>query len=184
MNRFSTRALVVLMAIGTLTTGCANSEASSAPTSQGEPSPSTRPASNAAVDTSVVTDDAGTTDSTTTSVTATTTASVPRPEPLVADIALVELIAPDPVVTDVAPEFAWAPVAGAVNYRLVVLGTAEPVWAWEGGATSIRLGGLTADAGPAFPVPELVTGSTWSVAALDGDGNVIAVSDRRAVSRP
>jgi len=184
MNRFVKLTIVALVAVGTFATGCANSADSSVPTSQDEPSPSTRTTSNDDVDTSAVTDAAGATETTsTTSVTTATSASVPRPEPLVADVALVELVAPDLVVTDVAPEFVWAPVPGAVSYRLVVLGATEPVWAWEGGATSIRLGGLTADAGSAFPAPEIGAVTTWSVAALDGEGNVVAVSERRTISR-
>jgi len=114
-----------------------------------------------------------------TSTSAVTTSST-EPIPILDDIALIQLTGPD-TVGDVAPEFSWTPVVGATSYRLVVLTNGEPSWAWQGETTSTRLGGLTADAGPAFPAPELTDGSTWSVVALDADGGVLAASELRTM---
>jgi len=80
------------------------------------------------------------------------------------------------------PAFGWAPVAGASSYLLVVQGAdGNALWAWEGGETRVMLGGVEGRSlGEAGPVLE--PGSAWSVAALDAERHVIAVSVLRPVS--
>lgn len=131
-------------------------------------------------------DPAGHVDGSTSSPETTSTSSpssVDDLEPLLDGIAMIELIGPPTTVSDVAPLFEWTEVAGAISYRLVVLGPAGPTWAWQGTETSIRLGGLGDDAGDGFPTPLLADGSTWSVVALDADGSVMAISDARPIHR-
>lgn len=77
------------------------------------------------------------------------------------------------------PTFEWEPVEGAAAYSLVVLDAeGQPVWAWEGPAPSAGF-----PTGPREPRARCSTpGSTWSVAALDGDGHVVAASELRPAS--
>lgn len=96
--------------------------------------------------------------------------------------ATVELTAPPEEGAGEMPTFEWEPVEGSAAYRLVVLDAeGQPVWAWEGPDTTVALGGV-----PERPEgaegPVLTAGSTWSVAALDGEGHVVAVSQVRSAS--
>lgn len=97
-------------------------------------------------------------------------------------LAAVELLGPSTEGASEVPTFEWSPVEGAAAYRLVVVGPdGGAVWAWEGDATSVALGGV-----PDRPVgaegPVLSPGSSWSVSALDTEGHVMAVSVLRPVS--
>ena len=97
-------------------------------------------------------------------------------------LAAVELLGPSTEGVGEVPTFEWSPVEGAAAYRLVVVDAdGGAVWAWEGAATSVALGGV-----PNRPVgaegPVLSPGSSWSVSALDAEGHVIAVSVLRPVS--
>jgi hypothetical protein len=94
----------------------------------------------------------------------------------------VELVAPPEEGAGETPTFEWEPVEGAAAYRLVVLDAeGQPVWAWEGPDTTVALGGVPdRPEGAEGPVPP--PGSTWSVAALGGDGHVLAVSPVRSAS--
>jgi hypothetical protein len=103
--------------------------------------------------------------------------TIPRPAAL-ADLPLVQLVAPDEVEAGRAPTFEWSPVGAADAYRLSVLGPDGPMWAWQGEATSIRYGGVPDGTNG----PSLVPGSWWSVAALAADGSVVALSELRTVS--
>jgi len=104
-----------------------------------------------------------------------------RPD-VFADYPHVALIGPPQTGAGVGPTFEWAPVDGAVSYRLSVLGPDGPIWLWEGADTSVALA-LRPDPRPASaPALEIVAGSSWSVAALDGAGNLIAISGSRPVS--
>jgi hypothetical protein len=79
--------------------------------------------------------------------------------------------------------FEWQPVEGAVTYRLWVLNAeGEPIWAWEGEDTSVRLGGLEEERPEGHPGPVITPGSTWTVSALDADGHALALSPRRPVT--
>jgi len=81
------------------------------------------------------------------------------------------------------PTFAWTAVSGAASYRLVVLDPeGGPIWSWQGTETSVNLGGLPSErpVGEAGPVIE--AGSSWTVAALDVAGHVMAVSVARPIS--
>jgi hypothetical protein len=69
-------------------------------------------------------------------------------------------------------------VDGAASYRLSVLGPDAPRWGWLGTDTTVRYGGVP----EGTDGPSLVAGSWWSVAALAGDGSIIAISDLRSVS--
>ena len=119
----------------------------------------------------VATDASGATDTT-----------VTIPEPLAPELPLVRLLAPLATTTELAPEFSWEPVAGAVTYRLAVLGADGPVWSWEGPATSVRLGGFTEDRPAGFPGPVIDGSTTWSVVALGADGAIVATSDLRPLA--
>ncbi len=96
--------------------------------------------------------------------------------------AAVELTAPPEEGAGETPTFEWEPVDGATAYRLVVLDAeGRAVWAWEGPATSVALGGVP-DRPEGGEGPVLTPSSTWSVAALDADGHVVAASPVRSAS--
>lgn len=96
--------------------------------------------------------------------------------------ATVELKAPPEEGAGEVPTFEWEPVDGAVAYRMVVLDAGgQAVWAWEGPDTSVSLGGVP-DRPEGAEGPVLTPGSTWSVAALDERGHVVAASPARPAS--
>ncbi len=101
----------------------------------------------------------------------------PRPAAL-AELPLVELLAPGATNAGRAPTFRWGAVPDAATYRLSILGADGPRWSWQGNATEIRYGGVP----EGVDGPSLVAGSWWSVAAIGGDGSVLALSELRAVS--
>ena len=103
--------------------------------------------------------------------------TLPRPA-IFADLATVELVAPGRANAGAAPTFEWKSVSGAAAYRLFVLASDGPTWAWTGNGTSIRYGGVE----EGVPGPALMAGSWWSVAALGSNDDVIAMSELRAVS--
>ncbi len=106
-------------------------------------------------------------------------------EPLGGDAApgeAVQLVAPEEQGAGETPTFEWEPVEGASTYRLVVLNAeGQATWAWEGAETSVPLGGV-ADRPEGSEGPVLTPGSSWSVAALDAEGHVLAASELRPVS--
>lgn len=73
------------------------------------------------------------------------------------------------------PRFEWTEVDGAAKYRLVVLGSDGPIWAWEGGDTAVNLGGLTGDRPELMPGPVIEAGTSWSVVAFDASGGVLDI---------
>ena len=96
--------------------------------------------------------------------------------------ATVVLVAPPEEGAGETPTFEWEPVEGAAAYRLVVLDAeGQPAWAWEGPDTIVALGGVP-DRPEGAEGPVLTPGSTWSVAALDGDGHIVAASSVRPAS--
>jgi hypothetical protein len=100
---------------------------------------------------------------------------------LFADLPEVTLLTPGAEDAGLVPEFSWEAVDGAASYRLSVLGPDRPLWAWSGTGTTVSLG-LREGPSEAVPGLELPPGSWWSVAALDDDGQVVAVSALRSVS--
>lgn len=104
-------------------------------------------------------------------------------EPL--EIGLAPLLLTAPAVTDAGerPAFAWEPIADAVSYALAVLtDIGEPLWAWQGQATTVVLGGWSEVPPPEAPGPLLPRASRWFVVALDADGQAIANSVLRPVA--
>ena len=98
-------------------------------------------------------------------------------------VATVELLEPPESGAGEVPTFRWTAVPDAATYRLFVLDAdGTPIWAWEGTATEVNLGGLDGDRPEGEAGPVISPGSSWTVAALDPDGHVIAVSPRRTVS--
>ena len=99
-----------------------------------------------------------------------------------AEFPLVTLLGPAQTNAGVGPTFEWTPVDGATSYRLSVVGPDGPIWVWEGTETTVALA-LRPDPRPASaPALEIVAGSSWSVAALDAAGDLIAISGNRPVS--
>lgn len=95
----------------------------------------------------------------------------------------VALVSPDMTGAGDVPTFVWEPVEAAKAYRLFVVdGDGVPIWSWEGRTTSVALGGLSVERPEGDSGPVLAPGSTWSVAALDGDRQTLAVSRVRPVS--
>jgi hypothetical protein len=101
----------------------------------------------------------------------------PRPAAL-ADLPLVELLRPATTGAGSAPVFEWRPVGGASDYRLSVRGPGFRHWAWAGPETSVRYGGVAEGQSG----PTIIPGSMWSVAALGGDGSLLALSELRPVT--
>jgi hypothetical protein len=100
-----------------------------------------------------------------------------RPAAL-SSLPLVELVGPASTGAGPAPLFEWRPIDGASKYRLSVRGPDLRSWAWAGATTSVRYGGVTeGQAGPT-----IIPGTFWSVAALGGDGSLLALSELRPVS--
>jgi hypothetical protein len=91
-------------------------------------------------------------------------------------IASVSLLTP-PSGSGVRPQLAWTPVAGATTYRVTVFAQdGRPYWSWEGGDSSVFLGGGADPLPDDAPGPRLVEGMTWVVFAADADGMPIAAS--------
>ena len=97
---------------------------------------------------------------------------------MLSHLPLVDLVGPAALGAGDVPMFEWKNVAGAAAYRLSVLGPTGPRWGWQGTATTVRYGGVV----EGQQGPTLVAGSFWSVAAVDGDGRMVALSELRAVS--
>lgn len=94
----------------------------------------------------------------------------------------VALLAPPEEGAGEVPVFKWEAVPAAATYRLAVLDEGgDVVWAWEGVATSVALGGVAdrpeGEAGPVLAGP-----GSWSVVAVDQEGRVVAVSAIRSVA--
>jgi len=104
-------------------------------------------------------------------------------EPIELGLAPVALVGPAVSGAGDRPEFSWEPVAGAVTYSLAVITVAdEPLWAWEGGATAVILGGWPVAPISAAPGPLLVDDAKWFVVAFDAQGVPIANSVMRPVA--
>jgi hypothetical protein len=65
------------------------------------------------------------------------------------------------------PELRWEPIDDAVLYSIVVYDPAgEPFWGWQGSETSVTVG-------EGAPDPLVDRESTWSLIALDADGESV-----------
>lgn len=74
------------------------------------------------------------------------------------------------------PTLSWQPVDGADSYWLVVHDAdRRPYWSWTGSVTTVRFGG--GDRAETNQTAALHDTMTWSVIALDAEGNPIALSD-------
>jgi hypothetical protein len=91
-----------------------------------------------------------------------------------------------PLVAEVGsvPTFEWTPIDGAAVYRLAVVGSAGPIWAWEGSATSVNLGGLKGDRPKEMPGPVVLAGTSSSVVALGDSGEVLEIIGPIEISPP
>lgn len=79
------------------------------------------------------------------------------------------------------PTLSWQPIEGAASYWLVLRDADDrPFWAWTGTGTTIRVGG--GDSPDTNQTAALHEEMTWSVAAFDGEGNLVALSDPASVA--
>lgn len=103
-----------------------------------------------------------------------TTISTEAGEADASPIVVFDVIETDPSEPGPHPELAWAEVAGAATYDLIVLDAAgETYWAWSGTESSVHLGGVESpDAVGAWVFEPL----TWIVTARDAEGEPLAMS--------
>jgi hypothetical protein len=74
-------------------------------------------------------------------------------------------------------------VEGAQRYLLIVRDADNATyWSWTGAATSVYLGGASAQPAEDAAGPRLEAGMAWAVFALDAEGEVIASSELRPIS--
>ncbi len=74
------------------------------------------------------------------------------------------------------PLLEWNAVEGADEYHVVALAAfGGPYWAWVGQATSVVFGGGDAGSDPG-QLATVFEPLTWTVAAFDPDGNLLALS--------
>jgi hypothetical protein len=95
----------------------------------------------------------------------------------------VTLLAPGRTGGGAVPTFKWKKVRGAATYELAVVDKkGQPVWAWQGSATTVNLGGWPGKRPADAPGPVITKGCKWFVAALDDAGTPVAFSGLRPVS--
>ena len=92
------------------------------------------------------------------------------------ELPAIEILAPGDSEAGSVPLFRWEPFDAAVTYQLTVLGAEGPLWAWQGEATEVYLGGLPFERPPGWAGPTLDTAACLSVRARDAEGDVIAAS--------
>jgi hypothetical protein len=93
------------------------------------------------------------------------------------------LLAPATTGAGDRPAFSWEAVDGATSYALAVVTTAdEPLWAWQGTATAVILGGWSTPPPAEAFGPLLLGDSGWFVVAFDASGLPIANSVIRPVA--
>jgi hypothetical protein len=80
------------------------------------------------------------------------------------------------------PILEWEAVDGAAGYEVALNGPGGGIY-WAGWATgtSIPVGGEPL-VDPAYSGPSVSAGMTWSVAAYDADGYLVAISNMRPIS--
>ncbi len=106
---------------------------------------------------------------------------IARPAAL-AGLPEVRLVAPGSHDVGASPIFDWETVDGAASYLLTLTDATGPLWSWQGEATSIRLGGHSAEPAPGATALRLREPGWWSVSAFSTTGELLAVSVARAVS--
>ena len=111
-------------------------------------------------------------------------ASTDQPgEPLDLGLAPLTLLAPATTGAGERPAFSWEAVDGATSYALAVVTTAdEPLWAWQGAATAVILGGWSTPPPAEAFGPLLLGDAGWFVVAFDASGVPIANSVIRPVA--
>ena len=78
------------------------------------------------------------------------------------------------------PILSWEPVPAAATYWLVVSDAdGQPYWAWTGEATEVRFGG--GDSDEVNQTATLHEPMTWTVIAIDSDGELVAFSEPATV---
>ncbi len=106
--------------------------------------------------------------------------SIPDVEPVLAGMAQVTTLTPV-LVESLRPSLEWEPIADAALYRVVVLADGgEPYWMWSGSDPSVEVGGAAFSEFGNGPI--IGTDFSWSVAAFDEAGTLIAVSGRLPIS--
>ena len=103
----------------------------------------------------------------------TTTAAPERPRRLA-------VLAVDDAGSGSNPVLSWAPVDGAVLYRVVVLDPdGDAYWAWSGTETSIPVGGSQT---PTLVGARVFDDVSWHVSAHAADGTPLALSERQTLT--
>jgi hypothetical protein len=98
-------------------------------------------------------------------------------------LAPMTLLAPATTGAGERPAFKWEPVDGATSYAVAVITTAnEPLWAWQGTATEVILGGWSTPPPAEAFGPLLLGEADWFVVAFDAAGQPIANSVIRPVA--
>lgn len=111
----------------------------------------------------------------------TTTTALPTLTELRDDLGIAVLGLGPTTETGSHPTLSWQAADGAATYWLVVRdGAGRPYWAWTGSDTSVRIGG--GDTPDTNQTAALHEPMTWSVAAFDAAGELIALSDEATVS--
>lgn len=109
------------------------------------------------------------------------TTTVPSLLELRGDLGLDILVLNPITETGSHPTLNWQPADGAAAYWLVLRDAGgRPYWAWTGTDTSVRVGG--GDSASTNQTAALHAEMTWSVAAFDEEGNLIALSDSASVA--
>ena len=126
------------------------------------------------------------------SVPSTTTTATPTSAPVAADqpgqaidlgLAPLQLLEPATTAAGNRPTFRWSAVEGATSYLLAILDAAnEPVWAWQGTATEVILGGWDQTPPDDAPGPLITGPGQWFVVAVGADGVPIANSVLRPIT--
>jgi hypothetical protein len=122
----------------------------------------------------------------------TTTAAAPPSAQVAADqpgqaidlgLAPLQLLEPATTAAGTRPTFRWTAVDAATSYLLSILDAAnEPVWAWQGAATEVVLGGWDQTPPDDAPGPLITGPGQWFVVAVGADGVPIANSVLRPIT--
>lgn len=79
------------------------------------------------------------------------------------------------------PVLSWQAVPEAATYWLVVSDSdGQPYWAWTGAATEVRFGG--GDSAEVNQTATLYEPMTWTVIAIDSDGELVAFSEPATIA--
>jgi len=122
----------------------------------------------------------------------TTTTATPTSAPVAAELpgqainlglAPLELLEPATTASGNRPTFRWSAIEGATSYLLAILDAAnDPVWAWQGTATEVILGGWDQTPPDDAPGPLITGPGQWFVVGVGADGVPIASSVLRPIT--